>query len=103
MTISFVVKPDGLLAEGWDDSLADLRAAAHAWLLAHGVSAFDADTAAEQGRPRFVQVSWSDTWNGMVHDCAGHGPEDYDPTVCMADQRHVTLGCDLPPAWLGQG
>lgn len=99
--ISFVVKPDGLLSEGWDDSIADLKAAARAWLLARGVSAFDVDAAAEQGRPRFVQVSWSETTNGMVHDCADHGPADYDPEVCMAGQRHVTLGCDLPPAWLG--
>jgi hypothetical protein len=88
-----------LLAEGWADTVAALKADAKTWLMANGVPEFDIDSRFMTG-PRFEHVSWSDTTDGMVHDCADHGPEDYDPEVCMADQRHVTLVCDLPPTWL---
>lgn len=98
--MTFVVVPDGLLFDGWDTPLPDLRAEARAYLLDHlDGDEWTVDEAME--RVRFLRASWSDMYGGgaggFVHDCADHLPEETSPETCMPDARHVVIATGLPP------
>lgn len=100
--------PGALMSDGWDTPLAEIQAQTRAWLmdrltgglLSVDVTEWDIDQRVPQ--LRYDQAHWSDSYNGIVHNCAWHLPEEADPTVCFPDSRPVVLVCDIPTPWLGE-
>jgi hypothetical protein len=82
--------PGGALrAEGHDWELSVLRSAVRDWLVAEAdFDTFDADVAAAGAW--YGRGWWSDSYNGSMHECAGH-PEVVNPTPGCPDNRPVMV------------